>query len=102
VAGAVTYVPGPGPYATFEDDQEAGMRMLAVAPEWRRRGVGRALVEACIARARSEGRTRLSLHTMPTMTAAHELYQTLGFRRAPENDRWVSADVPILGYALDL
>ena len=102
VAGAVTYVPGPGPYATFEDDREAGMRMLAVAPEWRRRGVGRALVHACIARARREGRTRLSLHTMPSMTAAHELYGTLGFRRAPENDRLVADDVLILGYVLDL
>ena len=102
VAGAVTYVPGPGPYATFDDDREAGIRMLAVAPEWRRRGVGRALVQACIARARAEGRARLSLHTMTSMTAAHELYRTLWFRRAPETDHQVTPEVLLLGYVLDL
>lgn len=102
VAGAVTYVPGPGSYATFDDDREAGIRMLAVAPDWRRRGVGRALVEACVARARAEGRLRLSLHTMTTMTAAHALYSNLGFRRAPEIDSQVTPEVLLLGYVLDL
>ena len=46
--GGVTYLPGPGPLAPFDDPQEAGIRFLAVAPHAQRRGVGAALVAACI------------------------------------------------------
>ena len=57
VLGGVTYVPGPGtPYSESEEEGEAGFRMLAVDPAAQGRGVGRALVEACIARARADGR----------------------------------------------
>ena len=45
--GCVTYVPGPGnPFAELERDDEAGFRMLGVAPSAQRRGVGEALVRA--------------------------------------------------------
>ncbi len=102
LAGGLTYVPGPGPYATFDREDEAGIRMLAVAPSHRRRGVARALVDACLERARAEGRTRISLHTMTTMTAAQSLYRSMGFRRAPETDLTPVPDIPLLGYVLDL
>lgn len=102
LAGGLTYVPGPGPYATFDDDDEAGIRMLVVAPEHRRRGVGRALVKACLQRARADGRARVSLHTMTSMTAAQQLYRSLGFRRAPETDLWPVPEVQLRGYVLDL
>ena len=99
--GGVTYVPGPGPYAEFEGPRDAGIRMLAVVAAARGRGVGSALVEACIERARSEGRRRLWLHTTARMTDAHRLYGRLGFRRAPEHDRALP-DVHLIGYVLDL
>lgn len=102
VVGGVTYVPGPGPYAELVEEGEAGFRHLAVAPDCEGSGVGRRLVEACIERARAAGRSRLVLHTTPWMTRAQELYQRLGFERAPELD-WVPVPtVPLLGYALDL
>src|SRR6185437_3652177 len=63
VLGGVTYVPGQGPLAELERDGDAGMRMLAVSPAARRRGVGRRLVEACIDRARADGCSRIVLHT---------------------------------------
>jgi predicted N-acetyltransferase YhbS len=56
ILGAVTYVPGLGPYAEFDDPDAAGIRMLAVTPAAQGRGVGAALVQACLDRARSEGR----------------------------------------------
>jgi ribosomal protein S18 acetylase RimI-like enzyme len=86
VLGGVAYVPGPGPLAEIERDDEAGIRMLAVAPEAQGRGIGRALVEACIARARAEGKRRLVLLTLPTMTVAQGLYRSLGFERDEAND----------------
>ena len=87
VLGAVTYVPGPGPYfeGAFGEDA-AAFRMLAVAEEAQGRGVGRALVEACIERARRDGRAAIGIYTRPFMHAAHRLYLSLGFERYPEID----------------
>jgi ribosomal protein S18 acetylase RimI-like enzyme len=79
--GSVAYVPGPGPYAETEAEDEAGFRMLSVAPWAQGRGVGRALVEAVLERARIEGRAGLSILTRPSMVAAHGLYESLGFAR---------------------
>ncbi|HEX2049865.1 MAG TPA: GNAT family N-acetyltransferase [Actinomycetota bacterium] len=102
VAGAVTYVPGPGPYAEFDEPDAAGIRMLAVDPAVQGRGIGRALVEECIARARAAGKTLVVLHTTTWMHAARRLYERLGFVRAPERDRWPAPDVLLLAFELDL
>ena len=100
--GTVTYVPGPGPYAESERADEAGFRMLAVAPWAQGRGVGRALVEACIARARSDGRTGLVILTRPSMHAAHKLYESLGFDRNRAGDFEFEPGEWLWGYRLAL
>lgn len=109
VLGGVAYVPisrpdGDAAVTTQEADDtgEAGIRMLAVAPEARGRGAGTALVQECIARARQGGRLRIGLHTTPLMTAAQRLYERLGFARALDRDYVVGADVRLLGYVLEL
>ena len=62
--GGVTYVRGPDdPYSEELAEGDAGMRMLAVDPARQRHGVGRALTQACLDRAREAGRRRLVLHT---------------------------------------
>jgi ribosomal protein S18 acetylase RimI-like enzyme len=87
VLGGAAYVPGPGNrYAELERDGEAGIRMLAVSPEAQGRGAGRALLEALMARARAAGRTGIALYTLDTMTVAHRLYASAGFRRDPSRD----------------
>lgn len=87
VLGGAMYVPGPcNPHAEVERDGEAGVRMLAVAPEAQGRGVGRAILEALTARARAERRRGMALLTLDSMTNAHRLYETAGFRRDPERD----------------
>lgn len=63
---------------------EAHIRMLGVDPDARRRGVGRALVGACIDRARAAGKRRITLHTTEEMRVAHHMYRSLGFRRIPD------------------
>jgi ribosomal protein S18 acetylase RimI-like enzyme len=85
--GGVTYAPGPtSPAAEFTEADAAGIRMLAVAPSARRRGVGEALTVTCIERAQAAGRRHVLLHSTDRMTDAHRLYQRLGFVRDPSLD----------------
>jgi len=85
-----------------ESDDEAAFRMLAVDPALRGRGVGELLVRACLDRARAAGKRRMVLSTDPRMTAAHRLYERLGFTRLPERDWSPAPGVDLLVYALDL
>ncbi len=103
VLGAVTYVADSrNAYSEWDDEDAAGFRMLAVAPAAQGRGVGEALVRACIDQGRTDGRRRLVLHSTPWMTTAHRLYERLGFRRAPEHDFAPVPQVPLLGFELEL
>jgi ribosomal protein S18 acetylase RimI-like enzyme len=52
---------------------------MAVARPWRGRGVGSALLEAAIERARSDGLHKLALDVFPHNTAAIALYRKFGF-----------------------
>ncbi len=58
---------------------EAHLRMLGVDPAYRGRGVARRLVVACIDVARARGKRRLTLETTAVMTAAQQLYVSMGF-----------------------
>ena len=83
-------------------DDEAAFRMLVVDPAARGRGIGELLVTTCLDRARAAGKRRMVLSTDPRMTAAHRLYDRLGFRRLPERDWSPVAGVDLLVYARDL
>lgn len=99
LVGCVTFVPdASSPWAEMLESGEAGIRMLAVAPPAQGRGIGRLLVDACIARARELQRTALMLHTTPWMTTAHRLYETSGFERFPDRDWTPVPEVPLLAY----
>ncbi|BBC33084.1 Acetyltransferase [Streptomyces graminofaciens] len=106
VLGGVTFVPAGGPMADIARAGEAEIRMLAVAPEMRGRGIGEALVRTCVERARAvEGCVRLVLSTQRTMRTAHRIYERLGFTRTPERD-WNPVphldDIMLLTYELTL
>jgi GNAT superfamily N-acetyltransferase len=102
ILGGVTYVPGPGPYHEGEFGDDASFRMLAVRGDARGRGVGRALVQACIDRARADGRPAIGIVTRPFMTAAHRLYESFGFERYPKADWEFEPGQWLLGYRLRL
>ncbi len=76
--------------------------MLAVGLAARRRGVGTALVLACIDQARREGRHRVCLHTTPWMSDARRIYEKLGFRRDPKRDWAPVPGVPLHSFVYDL
>lgn len=100
--GTVTYCPGGTKLAEVAAPGEAGFRMLAVDPRARGRGIGEALVQECLDRARAEGAAAMRLSTKEDMHAAHRLYERLGFSRTPALDWSPEPDVKLLTYALDL
>lgn len=86
VLGTVTYVASVGPYAQIRYDHEAELRMLAVAPERQRAGIGAKLVQASLQKAIADGLSGVAISTTAQMHAAHRLYQRLGFRRNAARD----------------
>jgi len=57
---------------------------LYVPPRARRRGIARALLEAAAARARRDGKLRMTLSTARTNVNAQALYESLGWERDNE------------------
>jgi predicted N-acetyltransferase YhbS len=78
------------------------LRLLAVPESARGRGIGRALVEECIRRARRDGAGALGLHTSKSMATARDLYVRMGFERAPETDFFPPGAEHVEGYRLRL
>jgi ribosomal protein S18 acetylase RimI-like enzyme len=82
--------------------QSPEVRLLAVAPGARGRGVGFALMNACIDQAARAKAQSITLHTNDMMQAAVRLYERMGFQRAPELDFSPVEGVVIKGYRYGL
>ncbi|WP_422771626.1 GNAT family N-acetyltransferase [Plantactinospora sp. WMMC1484] len=100
--GAVLFVLPGTPYAEISGPGEAEFRMLAVDPRAQGRGAGRALVGACLDRARALGCARVVICARSFSTPAHRLYAGFGFVRTPDRDWSPMPGVDLIALRLDL
>jgi DNA-binding MarR family transcriptional regulator/GNAT superfamily N-acetyltransferase len=83
-------------FVVKKDAATAQLRLLLIEPQARGRGLGRRLVEECIAFARRRGYRKLMLWTHENLTAARAIYASLGFRLV-KRERHRSFGVPVVG-----
>lgn len=85
-------------YCNAPDRLEAFVTSVSVVPGWTRRGLGRRLLEAAIARVRCLGFHRLAL-SVHRGAGALRLYEALGFAIAAETEETLHLVLPLRGGA---
>lgn len=101
--GTATWCPPGSPFRELATQPWQGeFRTLSVLPAGRGHGVGRALVQWCLARARESGLREIVLSSLPAMAPAHRLYESLGFVRRPDLDWSPYVGVDLWGFSLAL
>jgi ribosomal protein S18 acetylase RimI-like enzyme len=63
-----------------EGFRHVGRLGMGVRPEWRRQGIGRQMLEACLSLAREAGIEKVELEVFADNVGAVRLYESLGFR----------------------
>ncbi len=75
---------------------------MAVRPDARGLGIGKALMDECLRRCRQLAVPTLGLHTTELMNVARQMYERMGFVRVPEYDFQQGSGMVIMAYRLDL
>jgi ribosomal protein S18 acetylase RimI-like enzyme len=103
LVGTATLLPPGAPPEWREKTPEDGatLRMVAVSPAARGRGIGTALTMFCIDRTRERGWPQLCLLTAERMHAAQRIYSRLGFTRDSDLD-WQIPPGLLMAYSLDV
>ncbi|MFW2513269.1 GNAT family N-acetyltransferase [Demequina sp. SO4-13] len=91
VVGTITVVPPGSSFVELAQGDEFELRMLAVSPIERGRGIGAKLTRAAMDLAVEWGASRIVLSTMESMHVAHRLYERMGFERREDLD-WTVID----------
>ncbi len=101
IVATVTLAGHGTPYAETARPGELEVRMLAVAPEARQRGLGESMMVEARRHAVAMGFSRIVLCTEPDVGAAHRLYRRLGYRRQPERD-WSVGGYDLMSYGCEV
>lgn len=103
LAGCVVYFGDISQYGSGgiapRQPNSAGFRLLAVHESMRGNGVGQMLTQACIDRARNQGRKHLILHSTMSMVSAQRMYERMGFKRSEDLD-FMQHELKVMGYRL--
>ena len=102
VVGVVALLAPGAPGRAVASEGEAELTRLVVAPSVRRRGIGRALAQRCAEIAWAEGWPAIALWSREYQTAAHCLYESLGYERQPNRDEIDETGHPRLVFRLSL
>ncbi|WP_075619410.1 GNAT family N-acetyltransferase [Paenisporosarcina indica] len=88
VVGSIVLYPAKSDaYSGLVDELDyPEIRMLAVTPQARSKGIAEALVNECIHRAKQKEYKYIGLHTADFMNSAMRLYERIGFERLPQYD----------------
>jgi ribosomal protein S18 acetylase RimI-like enzyme len=82
--GVIAYIPPGNSDGITIPAQWASIRMLAVPPLYRGRGIGRKLTQECIDRARRDSADAIGLTTGEMMQIAQPMYERMGFKKAAD------------------
>lgn len=102
ITGTVMLQPWPHAGQVVTGPDEAEIRALAVLPRAQGTGVGQALLDAVIERARRRQVRHLVLCTQSDMITAQHLYSRAGFTRLADRDWSIPPGDPFLAYGLPL
>ncbi len=80
----------------------AGIRLLGVHPNYRGRGISRALMQECIRRCQKRKIATVCLHTAEIMSIAWKMYERMGFKRETEYDFHPRPDRVVMAYCLQI
>ncbi|HEY9777562.1 MAG TPA: GNAT family N-acetyltransferase [Planktothrix sp.] len=78
------------------------MRLLAISPAHRNRGIGALLIDFCEVKARAEGWPTITLHTTVLMQTAKQMYERRGYERYTDIDFVPVPGFTVWGYRKDI
>lgn len=78
IVGCAFLIPHGKPFKWFQSDW-AYIRLVAVHPDCKGKGIGKQLTQLCIDAATSAGEKTIALHTSEFQNAARHIYESMGF-----------------------
>lgn len=78
IAGGAGFFPTEG-----LDNSTCELVKMYLAPEFRKKGLGKSLIEHCMQAAKSAGYKKMYLETMPELKSAIAVYKKFGFTNLP-------------------